>query len=315
MYRYFLLVGFIGLVGGAAPPAVVQDGRVIRVGFANGHAVSYDTTQFRVSQIWQGSIETAPEHGRNLSIKVKPWQHKLRDLAARWTGYEVVGDNVTFRYTVALGRSVVAIEEQVAVTDDTVTLSFKLKHPERPFAMNYRLHQSAHRLVETTGQPRGRGQVQYLKDGQMDYRITIHLQNAGAHIPDGYRLETIAAPTLPKGYLFEPSGIDFAPDGTLYAATRTAGVWSYKNGSWKQFADGTYDALGLRVRKDGVYVMQKPELTRLVDEDGDGVADLYETVAAGFRFSGNYHEFAYGPRFDTAGNAYFCFELGCRRFS
>ncbi|MFT5130258.1 MAG: glucose/arabinose dehydrogenase [Rhodothermales bacterium] len=188
-------------------------------------------------------------------------------------------------------------------------LAFKLSHPPTPFAMNYRMHQSAHRLVETTGQPRGRGQVQYLHDGQTDYRITIHLQNAGSHIPRGYQLETIPPPKLPAGYSFEAAGIDFAPDGTLYVSTRTVGVWSYRDGKWAQFADGLYDALGLRVRQDGVYVMQKPELTRLVDDDADGVADRYDSIAAGFRFSGNYHEFAYGPRFDRAGNAFLALNL------
>ena len=41
--------------------------------------------------------------------------------------------------------------------------------------------------------------------------------------------------------------------------------------------------------------MQRPELTRVKDTDGDGTADEYETVFDGFGMSGNYHEFAFGP--------------------
>ena len=45
---------------------------------------------------------------------------------------------------------------------------------------------------------------------------------------------------------------------------------------------------------DALYVMQKQELTHLVDRDGDGRIDDYRAVAAGFQTSGNFHEFAFG---------------------
>jgi hypothetical protein len=59
------------------------------------------------------------------------------------------------------------------------------------------------------------------------------------------------------------------------------------------------------VEADGsVLVMQRAELTRLKDTDGDGTADEYETVFDDFGMSGNYHEFAYGPARDAEGNLY-----------
>ena len=51
--------------------------------------------------------------------------------------------------------------------------------------------------------------------------------------------------------------------------------------------------------------MQRPELTLLRDTDGDGVADSYETIENRFRFTGQYHEFAYGPRMNTKGELFF----------
>ncbi|MFT5127239.1 MAG: hypothetical protein ACI8W8_000840, partial [Rhodothermales bacterium] len=93
-----------------AAPTVVHDGNNIRVGFADGHAFSYSKTSFCVTQIWKGDVQQAPEHGRSLTIKNKPWQHKLRDLDSTWIGSELVGDNVTFRYSVALKGSTVQIE-------------------------------------------------------------------------------------------------------------------------------------------------------------------------------------------------------------
>ena len=50
--------------------------------------------------------------------------------------------------------------------------------------------------------------------------------------------------------------------------------------------------------------MQRSELTRLRDVDGDGRADDYDTVYDGFGMTGNYHEFAFGPARDHQGNLY-----------
>ena len=90
-------------------------------------------------------------------------------------------------------------------------------------------------------------------------------------------------------------------------STRTGGVWRRKDGQWTLFADGLHEANGVQVAADGqgVYVMQKPELTLLRDTDHDGVADVYETAEDRFRFSGHYHEFAYGPRMNARGDLFF----------
>ena len=60
------------------------------------------------------------------------------------------------------------------------------------------------------------------------------------------------------------------------------------------------------LREDGsVVVMQRPELTELVDVDGDGQADEYNTLCDDFGLSGNYHEFNFGPVEDDDGHLYF----------
>src|SRR5690606_1583074 len=60
----------------------------------------------------------------------------------------------------------------------------------------------------------------------------------------------------------------------------------------------------LVVDENVLLVMQLPELTRIKDTDGDGLADSYETVYDGFGMTGNYHEFTYGPVKDKQGNLY-----------
>lgn len=59
-----------------------------------------------------------------------------------------------------------------------------------------------------------------------------------------------------------------------------------------------------------VYVVQRPELTRLTDEDGSGVATKYQTVCDKWGVSGDYHEFAFGPARDKTGNFYITLNVG-----
>jgi hypothetical protein len=114
----------------------------------------------------------------------------------------------------------------------------------------------------------------------------------------------------PENTPLEVGGMDWMPDGRLMICTRRGDVWSLSGSQWKLFASGLQEALGLvQLDNNNVLVMQRPELTRLVDTKGFGVADRYETVTADFGFSGNYHEFAYGPAKDKAGYVYFSLNL------
>jgi hypothetical protein len=98
--------------------------------------------------------------------------------------------------------------------------------------------------------------------------------------------------------LFEATGIAQARDGTIVVSTRTSGVWRIRDGKWSQFAEGIFDSLGVCVEDDHgdrIVISQKPELTRLTDDDGDGRADRYDTLCDAFGFHGNYHEYMHGP--------------------
>lgn len=112
---------------------------------------------------------------------------------------------------------------------------------------------------------------------------------------------------MPEGLDAETGGLSFFPDGRL-AACFTRGeimVYSPETRKWTLFAEGLHEPLGLlAVSNSELLVMQRPELTRVADTDGDGQADLYEKVTADFGLSGNYHEFNYGPVKDKDGNLF-----------
>jgi glucose/arabinose dehydrogenase len=130
-------------------------------------------------------------------------------------------------------------------------------------------------------------------------------------IPAGYSVQTIATP---KGVAMEAGGLAFTPDGkAVYISTRHGDVWKYEPAAekWSLFAEGLHEALGVLVdaKSGDVFVAQRPELTRLIDTDHDGKADIYKTVNAGWGFDGNYHEYCFGPVRDSKGNFYITLNL------
>jgi hypothetical protein len=113
---------------------------------------------------------------------------------------------------------------------------------------------------------------------------------------------------MPKGIAPEIGGLGFTPSGRLVVVTRRSGVLTAgtaedpKQFDWKVFSDHSlHNANGLWVVSDReLLVSQMPELTRLRDVNGDGVAEEYETVAP-FNLSGAYHEVTAGPVPDGKG--------------
>lgn len=131
-----------------------------------------------------------------------------------------------------------------------------------------------------------------------------------------YKMTTIP---LPADCVLEVGGLAFRPDGKLLACTRRGEVWLIDNPlaenpadvKMKRFATGLHEALGLYVETNNVvYVVQRPELTRLTDEDGDGTADKFQTVCDKWGVSGDYHEFAFGPARDKNGDFFITLNVG-----
>ena len=123
---------------------------------------------------------------------------------------------------------------------------------------------------------------------------------------------TITPYTLPDGAKIEASGLAELPDGRLAVACRKGEIWILDHPEadlakpdqvgYHRFASGLHELLGLACKDGALYTMQRSELTRITDTDGDGVADLYECVSKGWGVSGNYHEYAYGPVVDKEGD-------------
>nr|WP_295921926.1 hypothetical protein [uncultured Dyadobacter sp.] len=146
--------------------------------------------------------------------------------------------------------------------------------------------------------------------------IALFLSTTGAaQVQNGssYVVESIP---MPEGLVGETGAIDFLPDGRLVACFLRGEVMIYspRTKEWRLFAEGLQEPLGISVVSITEFlVMQRPELTRIKDTDGDGQADLYETVTDDFGISGNYHEYNYGPLKDQHGNLFLAFNTASHR--
>lgn len=117
--------------------------------------------------------------------------------------------------------------------------------------------------------------------------------------------------------LLEVGGLCTLPDNKIAVATRRGEVWIIDNADSKDgkaplarlFATGMHEPLGLAWHQNILWMSQRGGLTRLIDTNGDHKADIYENVAT-YPLSGNYHEYAYGPKFDNQGNAYVTLNVG-----
>jgi hypothetical protein len=124
---------------------------------------------------------------------------------------------------------------------------------------------------------------------------------------DYYRITTFE---IPLEETVEACGFQWMPNGMLAVCSRRGDIFmiadplgeEVKADQFSVFARGLHEPLSLAERDGWLYATQRPEVTRMRDEDGDGLADVFETHADGWGVSGDYHEYAFGSKFDTAGN-------------
>ncbi len=105
------------------------------------------------------------------------------------------------------------------------------------------------------------------------------------------------------------SGIDFLPDGRVAMCTAYGDVWTVSRLNtprplWKRFATGLNQPLGLKVVDGQVHVIERGQITRVVDVDGDGEADSLQKVNNRWHDGGSEHAFNMGLEF-LDGNFYF----------
>jgi len=117
--------------------------------------------------------------------------------------------------------------------------------------------------------------------------------------------------TTIRKHNFQPrvGGLAFLPDGRLLVTT-----WDIVGGVYllsgvetgdtnkitvKLIASGLAEPLGITVVNGEIFVLQKHELTKLIDLDGDEIIDEYQVVCNSWGVTDDFHEFALGLVFKT----------------
>ena len=137
----------------------------------------------------------------------------------------------------------------------------------------------------------------------------MHADDPSGTLPvesDYYPITTIP---LPEGEVIEVSGIDILPGNKVAIASRRGDIFVGEDvfgeepkPKWTLFARGLHEVLGIAWKDGWLYATQRPEVSRIKDSNGDGRADVFETVGDGWGINGNYHEYAFGTRHDKNGD-------------
>lgn len=122
-----------------------------------------------------------------------------------------------------------------------------------------------------------------------------------------YRLVDIP---IPPGAVIEAGAFVSLPDGRIGVGTRRGDIYiisgvdeAKPEPTFERFATGLDEIFGLEYKDGAFYVTQSCELTRVTDTDADGRADRFKTLSDAWGYA-NYHEYAFGSKFDDQGNLY-----------
>jgi glucose/arabinose dehydrogenase len=137
---------------------------------------------------------------------------------------------------------------------------------------------------------------------------------AASSTPDGAYVQDVITPPVPNPWnrRVRFGGMDFFADGKRAALSTWDGdVWivsglddKLDKLTWRRFASGGFETLGLKIVDDVIYTSGRDQITRYRDLDGDGSCDVYETFNDDITSSPGFHEFTFDLHTDKDGNFY-----------
>jgi len=113
---------------------------------------------------------------------------------------------------------------------------------------------------------------------------------------------------IPKDLVIEAGAFCPLPDGRLAVGTRHGEIYILSGLDEKKptpkyhlYATGLDEIFGLAYKDGAFYVTQSCEVTRVTDTKKDGKANRFECLSDAWGYA-NYHEYAFGSKFDKDGN-------------
>lgn len=230
-------------------------------------------------------------------------------------GFRLTSDDGS-RFTI---RDTVVVDHDGLHSAEPRDGTFKLDAGDTPFVLEYfeneadqvlklewkRPGSSTWELVPNSAFVTPKGEVKVVAPGKKSVLDPGRRNRPGDARPlegvhPGYDLATVR----PKTFRPKVGGIDFMKDGRMVICNWEpeggvyilSGVNAKDPGNIKvqRYAFGMAEPLGVKVVNDRIFVLQKQELTELIDSNKDGVADEYRSIANGWGVTPNFHEFAFG---------------------
>jgi hypothetical protein len=153
----------------------------------------------------------------------------------------------------------------------------------------------------------------YTKGGPARYTQTVETSGTLGPEPGPYAVDELTLPVdNPWRSWMRPGDIAFFSDDRAAMTTWSGDVWivsglndSLSKLTWRRYATGLAQPLGLEIVDNVVYVLGRDQITRLNDLNNDGEADYYENFNNDFLLTHHYHEFTFDLDRDREGNFYF----------
>ncbi|MGB1140112.1 MAG: family 16 glycoside hydrolase [Halioglobus sp.] len=119
--------------------------------------------------------------------------------------------------------------------------------------------------------------------------------------PDSLHPSFTVEDIAPEGFEPKVGGMVFRDDGKLLVATWDTDGAVYlidpaapMDPRVQRIAEGLHEPLGMALQGERLFVLQKQELTELLDTDGDGMIDRYRAASYDWEANPNFHSFAFG---------------------
>jgi azurin len=117
-----------------------------------------------------------------------------------------------------------------------------------------------------------------------------------------YVVDTLKVPyDNPYKTVMQLSSMDFLPNGDALVTALPGDVWlvkgisdDLKNVTWQRYATGFNQPIGIHIDEDGIFVLDRGQITILHDQNGDGEADHYQKYANDFGGYNRSHTHTFG---------------------
>lgn len=239
----------------------------------------------------------------------------------RFVAFDVLGKDHGVRSptTLATTFALRGLPAGTALARDGGRLTLSLQAHDQPLRFDVLAwHGNADALPQATAAmraaPAPASLAPALKGAKARWTQTITAAGTRGSDDQAYAVDTVPVPfDNPYHSWMRTGAFDFFKDGTRAAVSTWNGdVWlvsgldqTLKAVTWKRFATGMFDPLGLKIVDDKIYVHGRDGLTRLHDLNGDDEADFYEAFNHDVLITDGFHEFAFDLHTDAQGNFYF----------